>query len=269
VLALALLLTGCARSAGFESGRDIHVFSREDGSGTRGAFIELFGIELKGDGLRKDRTTKEAAIAKQTDVMLMSVQSDLYAIGYVSVSALGDGVKPVDVDGSRAVTRPFIIATRGKPSGLTRDFIDFILSADGQNVAAKSFIAAYPGAEPFKGTQPAGKISVAGSSSVTPLMEKLREAYLSLNPCAVIEIQKSDSSSGLTAAADGVCDIAMSSRDLKENELSELTPVTIALDGIAVIVNRENPVTGLTKEQVYAIFTGEAVKWRDIIADIS
>jgi phosphate transport system substrate-binding protein len=253
----------------------ITVVSREDGSGTRGAFIELFGIEQKeADGTRKDLTTKEAVIANQTEVVLVSVAGDAGCIGYVSLGSLNDSVKAVDIDGAAATTdnvksgmysvsRPFIIATKGDPSGVAADFIGYILSAEGQAVVQSSHYIPLEAAE-WQSGQPSGKITVAGSSSVTPLMEKLTEAYAVVNPNAVIEIQMSDSSAGLTAAIDGACDIAMSSRDLKETEAAELTPVKIAIDGIAVVVNKDNPVSNLTKDQVKAIFTGETLQWSDV-----
>ncbi len=283
VLALGVsALAGCAQKGSqdgtpaFDTAKAISVVSREDGSGTRGAFIELFGIEVKGDdGSKKDTTTKEAVIAKQTDVMMQNIASDKYAIGYISLGSLSDMVKAVKIDGVEAtaanvkndsypVARPFNIATKGQPAGLAGDFIDFILSADGQAVVGASYIAIADGAPAYAGEKPAGKIVVAGSSSVTPVMEKLKEAYLKVNPGAVIEIQQSDSSAGMTGAMDGTCDIGMASRELKDSELAQLTATQIALDGIAVIVNNGNPVAGLSSAQVKSIFTGEAVKWSDV-----
>ncbi|MDR0433579.1 MAG: substrate-binding domain-containing protein [Gracilibacteraceae bacterium] len=287
ILAVVLLAAGCGAPvgqgaqtppAGGESGAAgaITVISREDGSGTRGAFIELFGIELReADGSRKDLTTKEAVIANQTEVMLVSVAADANGVGYVSLGSLNDSVKAVSVDGAAAtaanvkdgvyaIARPFIIATKGAPAELAADFIGYIMSADGQSVvAANNYIALEPDSS-YQSGQPAGKIVVAGSSSVTPVMEKLAEAYQIVNPGATIEIQMGDSSAGLTAAMDGVCDIAMSSRDLRESEAAELTPVKIAIDGIAVVVNKSNPLSDLSKEQVKAIFTGEIQYWDEI-----
>jgi len=257
-------------------GKEIVVVSREDGSGTRGAFIELFGIEQKNeDGTRKDMTTKEAIIAKQTDVMMMNITGSPYAIGYISLGSLNDTVKALEIEGviptadnvkngTYAIARPFNIATKGEVSALTEDFINFILSADGQAVVAKSYIAVNENASAYTGSRPAGKTVVAGSSSVNPIMEKLKEAYLAINPNATIEIQMSDSSAGITGAIDGTCDIGMASRDLKESELEQLVSTQIALDGIAVIVNRENTNTNMTKEQVKAIFTGETLTWGEV-----
>ena len=260
----------------FDSGKNIVVVSREDGSGTRGAFIELFGIEQKNDdGTKKDLTTKEAIIAKQTDVMMTNIIGNPYAIGYISLGSLNDTVKALKIEGviptadnvkngTYPIARPFNIAIKGEPSALSGDFIDFILSADGQAIVGQSYIAVTENAPAYAGSKPAGKIVVAGSSSVTPIMEKLKEAYLLVNPNATIEIQMSDSSAGITGAIDGTCDIGMASRDLKDSELEQLTSTRIALDGITVIVNHDNPATNLTKEQVKAIFTGELLSWSEV-----
>jgi len=284
LLAMALsVLTGCANSgspsaaaSSFDTAKSISVVSREDGSGTRGAFIELFGVEVKGDdGSKKDMTTKEAIIANQTSVVMTNVAGDKYAIGYISLGSLGDTVKAVQIQGVEAtadyvkngtypIARPFNIATKGEPTGLAKDFADFILSAEGQDVVAKSYIAVADNAPAYAGDKPSGKIVVAGSSSVTPIMEKLKEAYLAVNPDATIEIQESDSSAGMTAAIDGTCDIGMASRELKDSELEQLTPTQIAVDGIAVIVHNDNPLANLTKEQVRSIYTGETQKWSEV-----
>ena len=284
LLATALsLFAGCANNGSpstpalsFDTSKAISVVSREDGSGTRGAFIELFGIEVKGDdGSKKDMTTKEAVIVSQTSVMMTNVAGDKYAIGYISLGSLGDTVKAVQIEGVDAtaenvkngtysIARPFNIATKGEPTGLAKDFIDFILSADGGAVISKSYIAVTDNAPAYAGDKPSGKIVVAGSSSVTPIMEKLKEAYLLINPNATIEIQESDSSAGMTAAIDGTCDIGMASRELKESETQQLTPTQIAIDGIAVIVHNDNPITNLTKEQVKLIYTGETLKWSEV-----
>ncbi len=208
--------------------------------------------------------------------MLMNIQNDLYAIGYVSLGSLNETVKAVNIDGVEATTdnvkngtypiaRPFNIATKGEPIALAQDFIDFILSAEGQAVIGKSYIAAQEDAAAYAGSKPAGKIVVAGSSSVTPVMEKLKEAYIAINPNATIEIQQSDSSAGLSNAIEGVCDIAMASRELKDSEKEQLTGIQIALDGIAVIVNNGNPASDLSKDQVKSIFTGAVTTWGAIV----
>ncbi len=270
-LCIASLLSGCGAK-----NSAISVVSREDGSGTRGAFIELFKIEEKNaDGTKKDLTTKEANIVNKTDVMLTSISSDENAIGYISLGSLNDTVKALEIDGVKAtadnvkngtykISRPFIIATKGNPEGTPKDFIDFILSKEGQEVVAKSYIAVNDSPAPFNSTMPSGKLVVAGSSSVTPIMEKLKEAYEKINPAVSIEIQQLDSTAGITGAIEGTCDIGMSSRALKEEEKSKLTEMKIALDGIAVIVNTKSSVNGLTSGQVKSIFTGETTKWSEV-----
>ena len=269
------MLIGCGQ-AGFDPKASVNVVSREEGSGTRSAFIEMFGIEVKGaDGTKKDLTSKEAIIAKQTDVMMTNIARNQNAIGYISLGSLNDTVKAVAIDGAPAtsenvkngsysISRPFFVATKGAPAGLADDFIKFILSDQGQAVVSKSYISVSNTAPAYAGEGIKGKIVVAGSSSVTPVMEKLREAYIKINPDAVIEIQQSDSSAGMNAAISGTCDIGMASRELKENELKELKPVKIAIDGIAVIVNKLNSITGLSKQQVKDIFTAGAV-WNDLL----
>ena len=278
---LAACAQGTAKEPGdnsnqFDNSKDIVVVSREDGSGTRGAFIELFGIEEKGaDGTKKDLTTKEAIIAKQTDVMMTNIAGDNFAIGYISLGSLNDTVKAVQIEnveatpdnvknGSYPIARPFNIATNGEPSDLAKDFIDFILSSDGQSVVESSYIPVVENASAYAGSKSSGKIVVAGSSSVTPIMEKLKEAYLAINTGATIEIQMSDSSAGITGAIEGTCDIGMASRDLKDSELEQLTSTQIALDGIAVIINTDNPTSNLSIDQVKSVFTGETLAWSEI-----
>lgn len=261
----------------FNQKKEINVVSREDGSGTRGAFIELFGIEqsIAGGG-KKDMTSKDAVIAKETDIMMTNIANDRYAIGYASLGSLNHTIKAVPIDGAQAtaanikagsykVARPFFIATKGEPNAAAKDFIAFILSAQGQKVVGKDYISINDSAASYSNSGQTGKVTIAGSSSVTPVMEKLREAYLTINPSAVIEVQQSDSTAGMTAAINGVCDIGMASRDLKQSELSKLAPVRIATDGIAIIVNNDNPITGLTKDQVKAIYTGKETHWNNVI----
>jgi phosphate transport system substrate-binding protein len=267
------LLAGCSSGAAFDGAQEIGVVSREDGSGTRGAFIELFGIEARNaDGTRRDMTTKEAVIANQTNVMMTNIAGNRYGIGYISLGSLNQTVKALDIggvkatvenvkNGTYAIARPFNIATKGAAAGLAKDFIDFILSAEGQAVVSQGYIAVDENAPAYSGSKPAGKIVVGGSSSVTPAMERLKETYIALNPGATVEIQQSDSSAGLNDAINGVCDIAMASRELRASELEVLTSIQIALDGIAVIVNNENPLTNLTQDQVKSIFVGETTQW--------
>lgn len=265
-------------SSDFDAAREINVLTREDGSGTRGAFIELFGIEEKDEsGEKIDLTTDHAAVTNSTSVMMTTVAGDVYAIGYISLGSLNETVKAVQIDGVDAtveniksgdykIARPFNIATKEGLSETAQDFIDFILSADGQAVIEENGYISASEAEAYDGGMDAGEIVVAGSSSVTPVMEKLKEAYLLRNPDVSIEIQQSDSSTGMSDTIDGICDIGMASRDLKDSETEKgLTPTVIAMDGIAVIVNNGCPIEGLTSGQVKDIFTGGAVTWTDIV----
>lgn len=253
----------------------ITVVSREDGSGTRGAFIELFGVEQKNDaGEKVDYTTVDAEITNNTSVMMTTVAGNPSAIGYISLGSLNDTVKAVKIDGVEAsvdnvksgdykVSRPFNIVTKDDLSEVAQDFIDFILSTEGQAVVEENGYIPLDGVEAYAGTAPAGKVVVAGSSSVTPVMEKLKEAYAEVNPNAEIEIQQSDSTTGVNSAIEGICDIGMASRDLKEEETG-VTATVIATDGIAVIVNLENPTDDLTVDQVKSIYVGETTAWDEI-----
>ena len=257
---------------------EINVISREDGSGTRGAFVELFGIEQKNaEGKKVDYTTDECDITNSTSVMMTSVAGNDCAIGYISLGSLNDTVKALAIDGAEAtvenikagtynVARPFNIATLAETSEAAQDFIAFIMSAEGQAVIeAKGYIAVVENAAAFEGGKVNGKIVIAGSSSVTPVMEKLAEAYMAINSNVEIELQQSDSSSGMTSTRDGVCDIGMASRELKDSEIEAgLVPMTIAMDGIAVIVSNDNEVNGLTTEQVRDIYMGEITEWSDV-----
>ena len=261
----------------FDKSSDISVVSREDGSGTRGAFIELFGVEEKdANGEKIDYTTEEAIIANSTEIVMTTVAGDDYAIGYSSLGSLNDTVKAVWIDGaeptaeninngSYTIARPFNIATKGDVSEITQDFINYILSADGQAIIEDNGYIKASDAAAFESNGATGKIVIAGSSSVTPVMEKLQEAYQKVNTGAEIEIQESDSTTGMTAAMDGTCDIGMASRELKDTELDGgLTPTVIAKDGIAVIVNKNNPIEELTKDQVKSIFKGDVTTWEEV-----
>lgn len=282
------MLAGCGNSADvsaagdgaadFDKSEFINVVSREDGSGTRGAFIELFGIEEKdAEGNKIDDTTEEAIITNSTDVMLTTVSGDNYAIGYVSLGSLNDSVKAVSIDGSEAtveniksgaytIARPFNIAASGEVSGPAQDFINFILSSSGQTVISESgYITVNDGAEAFTSNGASGKIVIAGSSSVTPVMEKLKEAYIAVNTAAEIEIQESDSTTGMTAVMEGTCDIGMASRELKDSEIEGgLTGTVIAMDGIAVVINHNNPADDFSKDAVNRIFRGDVTAWEEI-----
>lgn len=268
VVIMGMSLTGCGNA-----GSTITVISREDGSGTRGAFIELIGVEEKdADGNKVDKTTESALIQSSTDVVLTQVASDKNAIGYISLGSLNDTVKALQIDGVDAtpenvkdgkytVVRPFNIAVDGEPTGVVADFINFILSDDGQKVVEDSdYITVSSGS--FSTDNSEGKIVVSGSSSVTPVMEKLAEAYKGINTKAVIEVQQTDSSSGMKAVLEGTCDIGMASRELKDDE-TKLKAIEIAKDGIAVIINKENTINSLTKEQVKDIYTGAVTDWSE------
>ncbi len=264
-------------AADFDTEEDISVYSREDGSGTRGAFIELFGVEEKdANGEKIDNTTEDATITNNTSVMMTGVAGDDYAIGYVSLGSLNDTVKALKIDGveptveniksdSYKVYRPFNIATKGEVSEAAQDFIDYILSAEGQQIVSdEGYITIDDAAPAFAGGKVSGSVTVAGSSSVSPVMEKLAEAYMKLNGNVKIEIQTSDSTTGMTSAMDGVCDIGMASRELKDTEAAELTATVIAQDGIAVVVNNNNPIDNLTKDQVKSIYVGETTSWSEV-----
>jgi len=259
----------------FNDSRAINVVSREEGSGTRGAFIELLGIQVRGDdGTVRDMTTREAIIADGTSIVMTNVANDTYAIGYISTGSLNDTIKAISVDGALPtveniksgaypVSRPFNIAYRGQPDGLAADFIDFIFSQEGQEVVAGRGYITVAENPAYSGSRPTGRLVIDGSSSVFPLMERLVEAYRRINEGAEIEVHLTDSSSGMQAAINGTADIGMASRDLREAEIAELNYQAIAIDGIAVIVNSSNPIENLTSGQVRGIFIGEITTWRD------
>ena len=268
---MANIMGGCAKV----SNNDIAVISREDGSGTRGAFIELTGVEQKdADGNKTDMTTVDAIIAKSTDVVITQVSGNKNSIGYISLGAINDTVKAVTVDGveptsenvkngSYPISRPFNIATGDKVSDCTQDFINYILSAEGQDIVeAKDYTPVVDNAESFKSNGATGKVVVAGSTSVSPVIEKIAEEYQTVNTGVTIEIQTSDSTSGMKAVLDGTCDIGMASRELKDDE-TVLNDTAIALDGIAIIVNNDNTVENLTTQQICDIYTGTITSWDD------
>lgn len=293
VLALGLFgLFGCASgngdgasgatdggaSASTSPSGEVSVYSREDGSGTRGAFIELFGIEEKdANGDKVDLTIPTAAITNSTSVMMTSVAGDANAIGYISLGSLNNTVKALSIDGAEAtaenvksgtykVARPFNIVTKDGVSDVAQDFIDYIMSSDGQKVVEENgCISVADGAGSYKASGKSGKIVIAGSSSVTPVMEKLAEAYKALNPDVAIEVNQSDSTTGVNMATEGTCDIGMVSRELKDSE-NGVKATVIAQDGIAVIVNPDASVDGLTSDQVKGIYTGELITWEEALA---
>lgn len=255
----------------------INVVSREDGSGTRGAFVELMGIEEKQGDEKVDMTTEEAIITNSTSVMMTTVEGDENAIGYISLGSLNDTVKAVKIDGVEAtaenvasgeyaVARPFNIVTGEEVSETAQDFINYIMSAEGQQIIEDNgYIKENPEAEAFEAAGVSGKVVVAGSSSVAPVMEKLKEAYEAVNEDVTVEVQQSDSTTGVNSAAEGICDIGMASRELKEEEAGlGLVSTVIARDGIAVIVNTANEVEELTSEQVKNIFTGAVTEWEEL-----
>ena len=257
--------------------KKITVVSREDGSGTRGAFIELFGIEEKdASGKKIDNTTEDANITNSTEVMMQTVAGNPAAIGYTSLGALNSSVKALKVDGAEAtvanvksgsykVTRPFNIATKESVSEAATDFINYILSAEGQKVVEDKGYISEGNKGAFKSSGASGKVVVGGSSSVTPVMEKLIEAYKKVNANVTIELQQSDSTTGMTQAGDGTVDIGMASRELNDSEKSKgLKGTKIAIDGIAVIVNKDNSLDSITSEQVKSIFTGKVTDWSQV-----
>ena len=256
---------------------DVTIVSREDGSGTRGAFIELFGIEEKqDDGTKVDMTTTDAQITNNTSVMLTTVADNEYAIGYVSLGSLNESVKALKIGGAEAtaeniengsykVSRPFNIAVKKDLNNeVAKDFMSFIMSTEGQKVVADEKYIAVADVKDYAGTKPSGSCVVGGSSSVSPLMEKLIEAYKAVNPNASIELQTSDSTTGMTSTIEGSYDIGMASRELKDEEAAELEPTVIATDGIAVIVNNANPLDELSADQVKDIYVGNVSTWDEI-----
>lgn len=279
-------LTGCGADKGTDNnnggtgtGTDaISVLTREEGSGTRGAFIELLGIEEKNaNGKKVDKTIDTAETTNSTSVMITTVQGNKAAIGYISLGSLDKSkVKALKVDGAEAaadnvksgeykVARPFNIATKGDATGVASDFIKFILSADGQAVVEKNGYISEGNTGAYKASGQKGKITIGGSSSVTPVMEKLKEAYVKLNPNVTVDVQQNDSSSGMKGAIDGIYDIGMASRDIKDSEKEAgLSSIKIALDGIAVIVNKDNTLDSITSEQIKNIYTGSLTKWSEI-----
>lgn len=278
ILAAAVIGTTAFATVASAASGTINVISREDGSGTRGAFIELFGIQEEKDGEKVDMTTVDASITNSTSVMMTTVAGDENAIGYISLGSLNDTVKAVKIDGAEAtaenvasdtykVSRPFNIVTGEKASEAAQDFVNYIMSEEGQQIVEDNgYIKADAEAKPYEAADVEGKVVVAGSSSISPVMEKLKEAYEAVNKNVTVEVQQSDSTTGVTSAAEGICDIGMASRELKDEETEmNLTATVIAKDGIAVVVNNENEVEDLTSDQVKAIFTGETTEWEDLV----
>ena len=269
-------LASCGGGGDSAGGEDITVVSREEGSGTRDAFTELTGV-LADD---VDNTVDTAEISNSTSVVIQSVAGNSAAIGYISLGSLDDSVKAVQVDGVDATVenvtsgdyklqRPFNIVTNGEVGELPQDFINFIMSADGQAIIEEEgYIKINDSAEAYEPSGLEGTITLAGSTSVSPVMEVLADEYKALNSGVTIEIQQTGSGAGIQSTIEGVCDIGMASRELEDEEAAEgLTSQAIALDGIAVIVNSENSVDNLTTEQIRQIFTGEITNWADVTAE--
>lgn len=271
-------LTACGKdsSEGGNKSTKISVITRESGSGTRGAFIELFGIEEKdANGKKVDKTISTAEETNSTAVMITSVEGNENAVGYISLGALKNSVKAVKIDGVEPTTdnvkngtykvaRPFNIAVKDDVNDAAKDFISFIMSKEGQEVINEAGYIGSDDAKEYKATEATGDIVVGGSTSVSPVMEKLIEAYEKVNSNVKIDLQQSDSTSGMTGTIEGVLDIGMASRELKDEEASELTATTIAMDGIAVIVNKNNDITELTADQVKGMYTGTITDWADV-----
>ena len=251
----------------------ITVVSREDGSGTRGAFVELIGVE---DEEGNDMTTVDAEISNSTEVVIQSVAGNTGAIGYISLGSLDDTVKGVKIDGveptaeniengSYTVSRPFNVATKGELTNeAAQDFMNYIMSEEGQAIVAEDYIPVAD-VEAFESNGASGSVTISGSSSVSPLMQKLIEGYNAVNPNVDIELQTSDSTTGMTDAINGMSDIGMASRELKQEELDAgLVNTVIATDGIAIIVNNESPIEDLTTEQVRDIYLGNVTDWSEV-----
>lgn len=275
---VGVVLTACSKSNSSES-KQISVVSREEGSGTRGAFIDLFGLEEKNSsGDTVDLTTTNAIVTNSTSVTLTTVAGDDLAIGYASLGSLNenDSVKVLKIDdtkasvetikdGSYKISRPFNIVTKEDISKAAKDFINFILSSDGQAIVEENGYIPLDNVDTYQASVTSGKVVISGSSSVTPVMEKLKEAYTKVNSGVTIEIQQSDSSTGITDTIDGTSDIGMASRELEDSEIAQgVNSTVIAMDGIAVIVNKNNTIDNLTSEQVKSIFSGEITTWKEL-----
>jgi len=253
----------------FDADRVIAVFTREDGSGTRDAFVSLTGV---GDDMYV-----EAVVESETNQILTKIESNDTAIGYVSVGSLNPNVKALEIDGiapsnetimdgSYKLQRPLLVCVNADKENdpLVKDFIAFMISAEGQEQSASKWTVIDSDAPSYTSAGLSGVLKVGGSTSVEPLMQKLAEAYIALNPDVDIEISGGGSGTGINEATEGIIDIGMSSRNLKDEEKGALTATVIALDGVAVIINPANPITNMTTEQVRAIFTGEITRWNQL-----
>ena len=274
---MGTMFTACGGGDSADGDSNISVISREEGSGTRGAFVELLGIEEKdADGNKVDHTIETAEITNSTAVMMQTVASNNAAIGYISLGSLDDSVRALKIDGVEAsvdtvksgeykVSRPFNIVTGEETDEVTDDFSAYILSDQGQAVVEQEGYVSQGSTGKFTGGKAKGKIVISGSTSVSPVMEVLKEAYMTINPDAEIELQTSDSTTGITDAISGVANIGMASRDLKDEETSQgVIATVIAKDGIAIIVNNQSAITELTSDQVKSIYTGTITKWSEL-----
>lgn len=265
-----------AEKPSFDAGKDITVVARDAASGTRGAFHELMKIKVKEGDTEVDKLVVGALEFDGTDKVITAVEGDKYGIGYISLGSVSGRITAAKVDGVEAtienvkngkyvVSRPFLLVTKGTENELVKDFIAFTESAQGQKIVEeKHYIATIENPAEYKSSGMSGTIKIAGSTSVTPLMEKLQEAYAELNPNITFEMQSNGSSQGIKAAIDGSYDIGMSSRELKDEEKAQLNEYTLAMDGIAVIVNNENPNTDLSSDIITKIYTGEIIKWSEV-----
>lgn len=280
---LTFMLVGCSSASAnekvFDKTDEITLVSREDGSGTRGAFIELVGIEEKdSNGNKIDKTSQEAIIANKTDVMMQNISSDINAIGYLSLGSLNDTIKALDIDGvspsieniqsgSYKVARPFNVVYADDLSEVAQDFMDYVLSSEGQSIVSNNGYIPVEAKESYTSKNLKGKIVIAGSSSVSPLMEKLSEAYQALNESVTVEIQTSDSTVGILSAIDKTVDIGMASRNLKEDEIQQINHTAVAIDGIVVVVNNANPLTNLSSNDLKEIYLGNMRTWENLLND--
>ena len=262
--------SGSNDTSNFDADRIIAVFTREEGSGTRDAFVSTTGV---GDDMYI-----EAVVVSETNELLTKVEESEHAIGYVSVGSLSDRVKALSIsgvipsdetikDGTYTIQRPLLVCVneQNAQNDIVNDFIDFMLSAQGQAVSSTRWTAIDDNAPQYSPSGLSGTIRVGGSTSVDPLMQGLRQAYIALNPNVQIEISGGGSGTGISEATSGVIEMGMSSRALRDNEKEALADITIALDGVAIIVNPANPMTDITTEQVREIFTGEITRWTDLV----
>lgn len=279
---LTLAFTGCAKEqapageSAFDAEKDITVVARDAASGTRGAFHEIMGIIQKQGDTEVDNLVVGALEFDGTDKVITAVEGDKYGIGYISLGSVSDRTKAVAVDGVEptvenvksgeyTVARPFLLVTKGEESELVKDFLSFAESIQGQQITTEmKYISAAEESKEYTASGMSGTIKVAGSTSVTPLMEKLQEAYKVLNPDVTFEMQSNGSSQGIKAAIDGSYDIGMSSRELKEEEANQLNRHILAIDGIAVIINNENPADNITSQDITSIYTGEITQWSEV-----